>query len=157
MLANVKGWQTDLKTGLIVPGSVFEDKNTIQNGLTYYLAYKIGTDTTDRALNNLFSADGSPSGHGGEDGIAHHDGSEIDLIFDTTLSVGGNNSVSYIEFYGFIDGSATLDTSLYLGHNMIVTPYQFTTTFATYSINTSVASGRRFHFYWRINIIAAAT
>ena len=154
MLANVKGWQTDLKTGLVIPETTFEDKNTVQTGMTYYLAYKIGTNTTDRALDDLFDSDGAPGGGNvGQDGIGHWDGDDINLILDTSLSVGGDNSTSYIEFYGFIDGAVTLTGDLQLGHGLIISPNEITTIFATYDINTSVAAGRRFHFYWRINVL----
>ena len=69
MIANVKGWQTDIKTGLIVPDTTFVDKNTLQNDIKYYLAYKVGTDTTNQAMDNLFDTDGAiGAGHIGEDG-----------------------------------------------------------------------------------------
>ena len=158
MLANVKGWQTDLKTGLVVPGTEFEDHNTIQNALKYYLAYKIGTDTPDRAMNNLFNTDGAPGpGNVGQDGIGHGTNStSLDLILDTSLSVGGDNTVNYIEFYGFIDGAVTLTDNLYLGQGYIQGPNEFSYEYASYDINTSVAAGRRFHFYWRVQILGAS-
>jgi len=153
MLANVKGWQTDIKTGLIIPNSSFEDHNTIQNDLRYYLAYKIGTNTTDQALNDLFSADGTPITG---DGIAHGTSpTSITEVFDTSLSLGGDNSTNYIEFYGFIDGSVTLGDNLYLGFGLTLSPNEFSKYYASYDINTSVASGRRFHFYWRISVLGA--
>jgi len=156
-LANVKGWQTDLKTGLIVPGTMFEDHNTIQNDLRYYLAYKIGTNTTDRALNNLFTVDGTPGGgHVGQDGIAHGTAyTSLTDILATSLSVGGDNTVNYIEFYGYIDGAVSLTNNLYLGQGFIISPNEFSYQFASYDINTSVGAGRRFHFYWRIRILGA--
>jgi len=158
-LANVKGWQTDLKTGLVIPDSTFEDHNTIQDHLRWYLAYKIGTNTTNQAMDDLFSSDGAPGGGNiNEDGIAHGVNiASIDLIFDSSLSVGGDNNLSYIEFYGFIDGPQTLSDNLYLGHNLIsIGPNELDKEYASYDINTSVSAGRRFHFYWRINILGAA-
>lgn len=156
MIANVKGWQTDLKTGLVVPESVFEDRNTLQNDIKYYLAYKIGTDITNQALDDLFTSDGAPTaGNLNEDGIAHGtSSSNLDLILDSSLSVGGDNSTSYIEFYGFIDGAQTLTDNLYLGFNLaVLSPNEFTKEYASYDINISVAAGRRFHFYWRVTIL----
>ena len=153
MLANIKGWQTDLKTGSIIPGSVFEDKNTVQNDLKYYLAYKIGTDTTDQALDNLFPTDDTPVVG---DGIAHGVSStEITEVFATSLSTGGDNSTVYIEFYGYIDGddpSTSLTNNLYLGYGLTLGPSEFSKEYASYDINTSVTLGRRFHFYWRVTI-----
>lgn len=150
MLANIKGWQTDLKTGLIIPDSVFYDKNTVQNDLKYYLAYKIGTDTTDQALDNLFPTDDTPVAG---DGIAHGASSAtITEVFATSLSVGGDNSTTYIEFYGYIDGSVSLTNNLYLGWGLTLGPNEFQKEYASYDINTSVAAGRRFHFYWRVTI-----
>lgn len=161
-LANVKGWQTDLKTGLVVPGTTFEDHNTVQNELRYYLAYVIGTQPAGgniQAMDDLFSSDGVPtSGNDNEDGIAHGTGiASLDLIFDTSLSVGGDNNLNYIEFYGFIDGLQTLTDNLYLGQNLISSggPIELDKEYASYDINTSVSAGRRFHFYWRITILGA--
>lgn len=156
MIANVKGWQTDLKTGLIVPDTTFYDYNTLQNDLKYYLAYKIGTDASDHAMDNLFDVDGAMSGsHLSHDGIAHGSTSvNLDYAFHTTLNAGGDNSTLYIEFYGYIDGGPiSLNNNLYLGQVVTgSTPYPFLYEYASYDINTSVAAGRRFHFYWRITI-----
>ena len=119
----------------------------------YYLAYKIRADATNYAMVNLFTSDGDISGsHDGYDGIAHGSGmSDLDYAFTTSLNDGGDNSTGYIEFYGYIDGSVSLTGYLYMGYDMnYVPPNSFTHTFAQYDINTSVASGRRFHFYWRI-------
>lgn len=154
MLVNIKGWQTDLKTGLIIPGSVFYNKNTVQNDLKYYLAYKIGTNTTDQTMDSLFTTDGTPvGGHEGDDGIAHGTSSTVLTdIFATSLSTGGDNSTVYIEFYGYIDGSVSLTNNLYLGYDFSLAPNSFAKEYASYDINTSVAAGRRFHFYWRVTI-----
>lgn len=163
-LANVKGWQTDLKTGLVVPGTTFEDHNTIQGTLRNYLAYLIGTNpaldsTNERALDDLFTTDGTPSfpTHQNEDGIVHGGAlDDIQEVLATSLSVGGDNTVNYIEFYGYIDGAATLDENLMLVHDFFaLSPNEAAYMFAEYDINTSVSAGRRFHFYWRITIIGA--
>ena len=154
MLANVKGWQTDLKTGLTIPGTEFNDHNTIQNQLRYYLAYKIGADANPRALTPLFLTDGTPGGtHVGYNGIAHGTSSTaITDILASSLSVGGDNTVNYIEFYGYIDGVVDLSDNLYLGQGFSTSPNEFAYEFASYDINDSVAAGRRFHFYWRVSI-----
>ena len=150
MLANIKGWQTDLKTGLVIPDSIFEGHNTVQNDLKYYLAYKIGTDTTDQALDNLFPTDDTPIAG---DGIAHGPSSnDIYEVFATSLSTGGDNSTVYIEFYGYIDGLVSLTDNLYLGYGLTTPPPEFSKEYASYDINTSVTLGRRFHFYWRVTI-----
>ena len=156
-LANIKGWQTDLKTGLVVPGSTFEDHNTVENALRYYLAYVIGTQPAGGsifALDSLFTHDGAPvGGDAGYDGIAHDNAGSINYIFDSSLSVGGDNATPYIEFYGFLDGDDdTLAGTLQLGFSLIISPNEFSHLFASYDINTTVLAGRRFHFYWRIQI-----
>ena len=149
---NVRGFQTDLKTGLYVPGTYFEDHNTIQNDFRYYLAYKIGTNTTDQALNNLWTSDGAlGSGDSGYDGIAHGAaGTALDYKFATSLNAGGDNSLTYIEYYGYIDGAVTLSGNLYLGFTYVHGGTTFTKLYSTYDINTSVAASRRYHFYWKI-------
>jgi hypothetical protein len=149
-----RGFQTDNRTGLLVPGTYFENlRNTIQNDLKYYLAYKMGTNTTDQAMNNLFTVGGAiGGGHAGEDGMAHGTGGVADYAFVTTLNAGGDNSAEYIEFYGYIVGAVTLNNNLYLGFNMQWPGQDFAKTYAEYDINTSVGAGRTFHFYWKITV-----
>ena len=152
---SVRYYQTDDKTGLLIPGTYKEEENTINSTLLYYLAYKIGTDTTDYALSSLFGTGQAASGGDvGDDGIAHGSGTidDIDYVFDTDLNDGGDEVETYIEYYGTIPGAVTLNGYLQLGHNLISGPYQFSQVFAYYDINETVASGRTFHFYWKISL-----
>jgi len=144
-------FQTDIKTGTLVPGTVKEDHNAITDTLKAYLAQKIGDDSVNYAIDNLFS---SATPADGQDGIAHGDPStyDVDNAFVTTKNAGGDGSETYIEFYGYIDGAVTLNQSLLLGHNYQAATYNFEKVFATYDINETVDSGRRYHFYWKITI-----
>ena len=153
---DVRYYQTDDKTGLLVPGTYKEEANTIFTDLQYYLMYKIGTDTTDYAMDSLFPTGRAVIGTDiGEDGIVHADastGATVDYVFDTDLNDGGDEVETYIEYYGTLPGAATLNGYLQLGQALIGTPYELSRTFAYYDINETVAAGRTFHFYWKISL-----
>ena len=141
----------------IIPGTFHQGRNTIQNALKYYLAYKIGTDITDKALDALTVSSGTVASVGaandGKDGIFSGPGSSlVDHILLTTKNAGGIEAEAYVEYYGTIAGSLTLSDTLYLGHNYVNSSTALTTTFATYPINEVVAASRTFHFYWKITI-----
>lgn len=150
-------FQTD-ENGKVVPGTYKRSKNTISSDLKNYLAFKIVDATSNKALDNLFTANGDITSAGttnnGGDGIAHGSAGtkDVDYFFTTSKNAGGTGAENYVEFYGFIDGPATLNDTLKLGFNYNNTTYEFDTVFATYSINETVASGRKYHFYWKITI-----
>lgn len=156
-----RGFQTYLDkdgkdTGIIVSGTnVPWHQNTLGNDLKYYLAYKIATDTTDQAMDALFTGNGAVAGlsaQNGKDGIAHGAGGTMDYLFTTTKNVGGTNAEAYVEFYGYVDGAATLTSTLYLGFNYVHATYELTKKNSSVSINQTVASGRRYHHYWKITV-----
>ena len=162
MELNVRGFQVDTKTGLYVPNTYFEDKNTIQTALKAYLAYKIGTDTTDRALDNRFTYEGPASGASsmdGYDGIAYESAGDLAYLYVTSINQGGDNSTSYIEFEGYLvadAGTGDINTgtnSMVLGHdyNHGAAP-DFTTEFSRYSCALNITQGRTDYFYWRITM-----
>lgn len=168
-----RGFQTELDfverngilipidTGKIVPHTEFMCKNTIQSAFLYYLAYKVGTDTTDRALNALFTDNGTQAGVGaaqnGKDGVAHGIASPvtIDYILETTLNDGGTEAEAYIEFYAFITGAATLNALLMLGFNYVNASQDWTKEWSQVSISQSVAANRRYHHYWKFTFAEA--
>ena len=144
-------FQTDKESGAIVPGTVHVDHNTITDTLKAYLAKKLADNSDDWALDNLFTSS-TPADT--QDGIAHGDASDgsVTNAFITTKNAGGDGTETYIEFYGKIDGAVTLNDHLLLGHNYQAAVTAFEKVFATYAINETVASGRTYHFYWKITI-----
>ena len=167
-----RGFQTELDfvekngilvpidTGRIVPHTEFRCKNTIQPAFLYYLAYKVGTDTTDRALNALFTDNGTQAGVGAaqnaKDGIAHGQSpNAIDYILETVLNDGGTEAEAYIEFYAFITGAATLDQFLYIGFAYANGSTNFTKLWSYISISQAVAANRRYHHYWKFTFAEA--
>ena len=159
VVGSVRGHQTWLDehgrdSGEIVPGSQLEDKNTIEDALKAYLAYKIGTDTTDYALNNLFTADeATPFGTmAGLDGIVIYDAVPGDWnTFITTLNDGGDNTETYIEYYGYHTNSGGSAESLVSELRLLHSLNSSEIVFASYTIGTTLADGRRYHFYWKIS------
>ena len=153
---HVRGWVTE--NGIIVPNTYFEKKNTIQNSLKYYLAYKIGTDTTDYALDDLFTASGTQAGVGAaqesKDGIAHGTAAtdSINYILQTTKNAGGTNAEDYIEFYGLYDGAITATSYLQIGNVYGDAETAFAVCFSSVSINTTTAAGQKLHYYWKFTI-----
>lgn len=146
----ITSYQTDLDNNEI-PGTRKMDHNTIQTDLKQYLA-KCLAATTDFSLNNLFVSETPATG---KDGIGYHDIGIMSIIktFITLLNDGGDGSEVYTEFYGYIEGPETLTGTLQLGFNLGSGPaYEFAEVFATYAISESVASNRRYHFYWKITI-----
>lgn len=150
----VRYFQRDNKTGLIVPGTYVEDKNTIHDFLRYYLAYKIGTNTINQALDSRFATGGAlSSGDNDDDGIAY--GTDVGSLshkLDTDINAGGNNSVDYIEFSGSIAGALNMSGYLVLGYDYAHAGTSFSKTYAYYSITQNIESGRTFYFYWRITL-----
>ncbi len=151
-----------IDTGRMVPHTEWRQKNTIKAALFNYIAYKLGTDTTDNALDLLFTSSGTKAGVGaamaGRDGII--EGTEgvpvITHLLLTTLNDGGTNAEAYIEFYGHITGSINLVPHLFLGHNYDNAGNgDFGTIFSTVSISQTVAASRRYHHYWKITFAAA--
>ena len=155
-IGSVKYFQRDNRTGLMIPGTYVENENTIYPDLRYYLAYKIGTDTTNQSLSNRFATGGTlSSGDNGYDGIAY---STIPIEslshkLDTDINAGGNNSTNYIEFSGSIAGELNMSGYLVLGHSYLHSSTIFVDTYAYYSITQFIESGRTFYFYWRITLI----
>ena len=167
-----RGFQTELDyvekngilfpidTGKVVPHTEWKARNTLQTGLLYYLAYKIGTNTTDRALDDLFISSGLVAAVGaandGKDGIVEgpSGAAEVEGILVTTLNDGGTEAEAYIEFYGYMEGAYSLDDNLILGHNFVDSTDSITE-FSKVSINQEVAANRRYHHYWKITLAAA--
>jgi len=157
----VRYFQRDDKTGLIVPGTYVEDTNTVNSGLTKYLAYVVTTvpgapqDLDSKfGTGRAYTATAYPTGDIGGDGIALLEGGEvpaITLVLATSLNDGGDGSSDYVEYLGSIPGSVTLDGTLQLGWNLIGTT-GFTAVYASYSINVDVLAGRTFYFYWKITM-----
>ncbi|MCP4392855.1 MAG: hypothetical protein GY804_01075 [Alphaproteobacteria bacterium] len=133
-------------------------KNTIQDALINYLAYKIGTNTNNQALDNLHTYQGATYGisatQEGEDGIAYHStaNNNLDNYFVTTLNAGGGVSDGYIEFYGYLDGPLTLAGLLHLGFNYEQANEAYEFLFASISISQVVAASRRYGHYWKITL-----
>jgi len=157
---DVKGFQTDKKTGLLVPNTYFEDHNTIDSNLHEYLAYKITTNTNNYSLDNLFTTHRVPIiGDSNMDGICHctvGDGTGINYVFDTDLNAGGDNATSYIEYYAHGEGALTLTGYLLLIYDLTEwDSTKVTAIYASYDINTSVLVGRVFHFYWKITLVGS--
>ncbi len=167
-----RGFQTELdfveKNGVlipidterVVPRTRWKSCNTLDNGLLYYLAYKIGTNTTDRALDSLFTASGSQAGVGAaqnaKDGIVLNIGGSTAHILLTTLNAGGAEGEAFIEFYGNIDGSIpTFVGSLVIGHNYDNSEPDFTTKFSSVSVSQAIAANRRYHHYWKFTFAEA--
>ena len=153
---HVRGWVTE--NGIIVPNTYFEKKNTIQNALKYYLAYKIGADVTNLAMDNLFTASGTQAGVGaaqdGKDGITHGTGAInlVNYILQTTKNAGGTNAENYIEFYGLYDGAATLTGYLHAGNAYDNSNTALDWCFSSVAVNTTTAAGQKFHYYWKFTI-----
>ena len=154
LIGTVRGFQKDNISGLVIPETVFQGKNLISAPLQYYLAYKIGTNTTDQAVDNRFTTGGTlSSGDNGYDGIAYGGVSSLTGKLDTDINAGGDNATSYIEFSGSIAGPVSISSRLYLGWNYVHASTNFTKTYAIYSIGTvDVDSGRTFYFYWRFTL-----
>lgn len=150
----VRYFQRDNRTGLIVPGTYVEDKNTIYPDLRYYLAYKTGTDTVNQSLSNRFAVGGTTSaGDDGYDGIAYGTGqTALSHKLDTDINAGGNNSTDYIEFSGSIAGALNMSGLLVLGHSYLHSSTAFVDSYAYYAITQNIESGRTFYFYWRITL-----
>jgi len=148
-----------LDSGEIVRGTEMKDHNTIHDDLKAYLAYKIGTDTTDQALDDLFTTEVEAS-EVGNDGIAYNPSTGVIKPFVTTLNSGGDNSETYIEFYGYRTNSGAsayqLAGYLRIGFNLAggVGTYAFSDVFAEYIVNTSIEVDRRYHFYWKFDFDA---
>jgi len=152
---NVNGFQKDDKTGLILPETYFEDHNTVENDILYYLAYKIGTNTVNQCVDSRFAAGGALAvGDNTSDGIAHGASSTtLDYKLATSLVAGtGTGSVAYTELLGSIAGAVTLNGYLYIGFNYVHASTAFTKTYFSYNISQTVAAGRTFYFYWRITL-----
>jgi len=162
----VKSWQTDLK-GKYIPGTLKEDRNTIQDGLKKYLAACIGPNAVDKKLGTTTSpffdqdygagGDAMSAAIDGKSGIVYYD--TIDQVatatFYTELNAGGTGGEAYIEFYGYISGAINMYGLLILGHSFTHgAAYSdvFQTKFAEYAIDESVAADRKYHFYWKITI-----
>jgi hypothetical protein len=139
---------------LMIPWTHKKDHNTIYTDLKAYLAYKIGTNTVDQTMDNLFTAQ-TLATQNGKDGMCQASTSyanSTDTVFITTLNDGGDNSDEFIEFYGYITGETSLAPTLILGYNMLATTTkQFTKLYAHYTINTTVAASRNYHFYWKLS------
>jgi hypothetical protein len=151
----VKLWQTDLITGEKVLGSEKEFHNTIGADLKAYLAQCMAEDvsgesikTADLQVANAYAA--------GKSGIAFiaSGGTYQSIWFVTTLNDGGDGTEVYTEFYGYVDGAATLNGSLQLGSVQAggASASDYTNIFATYAINETVPAARRFHFYWKVTM-----
>ena len=153
-IGSVKYFQRDNRTGLMIPGTYVENENTIYPDLRYYLAYKIGTDTTNQSLSNRFATGGTlSSGDNGYDGITFGYGqTALTHKLDTDINAGGNNSTNYIEFSGSIAGELNMSGELVLGHHYLQTNTAFNDPYAEYQITQNVESGRTFYFYWRITL-----
>jgi len=160
---NVRGYQLDTKTGLYVRGSAFEDTNTIQAAMKNYLALLIANNSTDRAMNSLFDAEGGVAeaviiSQDGNDGIAYELQGDYGYVFYTTLQQGGDNATSYIEFQGYLTADATTSDiswsssyAMVLGHNYSGSgPGPFETLYSRYYYALEINQGRTFYFYWRI-------
>lgn len=153
-VGTVKYFQRDNRTGLIIPGTYVEDKNTVQDDLRYYLAYKTGTNTTNQALDSRFTVGGTLSGaDDGDDGIAYGVSSDIlSHKLDTDINAGGDNAINYIEFSGSIAGELNMSGVLVLGGDYDNSIPTLLDIYATYSITVFIESGRTFYFYWRLTL-----
>ena len=151
----VKMWQSDLITGEKVAGSEKEFHNTIGADLKAYLAECMAVDvsgeaiiTADLQVANAYAA--------GKSGIAFitSGGTYQSILFITTLNDGGDGTEVYTEFYGYVDGAATLNGTLQLGSTQAggASTADYTNIFATYAINETVPAARRFHFYWKVTM-----
>ena len=153
------GILTPVDTGIIVPGTMFKKKNTIANALVYNLSASLGPNATDKALDSLFSANGTKAsvgaGQAGNDGIVEgtYGLPQVDHILQTTLNAGGTEAQNWIEYYGYIDGAVTLDSYISIGHNYSnAGDGRLTTYFSNVVISQSVAANRRYHHYWKFTI-----
>jgi len=153
---NEAGVLMPIDTKIKVPGTdTGWVKNAIQDGLLNYIAYKIGTDTNDQALDDLHAFNTNhlvSSNQEGEDGISHFNAgtADFDYYLVTTLNDGGGASDGYIEFYGYIDGAVTLDGSLYLGNNYEHANEVYEFIFSIIPISQTVLSARRYGHYWKL-------
>jgi len=153
LIGSVRYFQRDKLTGLIIPGTEVESKNTIVEDLSFYLAYKIGTDTINQSLSSRFTVGGTIGiGDNGDDGIAYGTSTISGLThkLDTDINAGGALTESYIEFSGNIDGPLSLAGYLQLGHDYGLGA--FSEPYAYYAITTTIESGRTFYFYWRLTL-----
>jgi len=169
IFGEVRGFETKLEfeeknglliphdTGIVVAGSEYEKRNTLSSLLSYYLPCELGANRTDQAMDSLFASSGTVASVGaannGKDGIVAIDEDLlISHIFTTTLNAGGTNAENYIEFYGTIDGSVTLTPYLGIGFNYVNATTSFTKSYATTTINKTIAANRRYHHYWKITV-----
>lgn len=148
-------------TGFVIKDTMWDGENTITDKLRAYLAYKIGADVTDYAMDSLFAAEGLVAGNDEKGGIieAVSTGStgsispgDVDTCFITTLNDGGDNTEVYIEFYGYKTGSYTIDDYLILGQGYENTDDSMDHVFAYISASQSIAANRRYHHYWKITL-----
>ncbi len=153
-----------IDTGIVVPGSVRKQRNTIQNALVNYLAFTIGSSSVDIALDSLFATDGTQASVGaaeaGNDGIVVGTVGPQDVthILTTTKNDGGLNSENFIEFYGTIDGAQTLSGLAILGFNYSNAGNgSLETIFSQVNISETVAANRRYHHYWKLTITITAS
>ena len=152
----IKSWQTELDTGVIVPGTKQINHNTIGSDLKKYLAHVMAV-TTDESIKE---ADLQTSitfvYEAGKSGIAFvlSGASYQSEWFITEINDGGDGIEAYVEFYGYIDGAVTLNGTLQLGSVLTggASTAVYTNTFATYTINETVPAARRFHFYWKVTM-----
>jgi len=154
---SVRYFQRDNLTGLIVPGTEHEEHNIIVEDLSFYLAYKIGTETINQSLSSRFTVGGTlSSGDNGDDGIAYGPAVPgVGLLshkLDTDINAGGDNATNYIEFSGSIAGQLSMSGYLHLGHDYLNTNDDFEEPYAYYSISAEIDSGRTFYFYWRLTL-----
>lgn len=154
IIGTVKGFQRDNETGLILPETLFEDKNTLYATGAHYLAYKIGTDTINQAIDNRFTTGAAlVSGDEEYDGIAYGPtSSTLSHKLDTDINAGGDQATNYIEFSGSIAGPIGLAGVLALGFDYTHGSTAFANLYATYGISVTVDPGRTFYFYWRLTL-----
>ena len=160
LIGTVRSYETDLE-GNVIPGTEVEDHNTINSDLKHYLANCLAANVNE-AMDALFtgSTPATEIGAGRTDGIVFttklDSGGDFDATacFITTLNAGGAGTESYVEFYGYIIGAATLNGFLSLGYGLFNDGLHniFASMFSSYAINKTVAANRRYHFYWKITI-----
>ena len=142
-----------VQSGVTIPANCIfvSDGTTVTWGGGAVTLCKAGYD-----MGTLFASQGTRASVGaanaGKDGIAHFDPDIADYILLTTLNAGGTDAEAYLEFYGYIDGVATLSVILELGARYDNSTYTFAKKWATVSISQSVAAARRYGHYWKITI-----
>jgi len=158
LVGHIRGYETDLDNN-IIPGTEFEDHNTIGDALKIYFAHCIAVDVNNESLDALFTS-ASPATNVGAaklDGIGYAHGlasTILEACFITALNVGGDGTELYTEYYGYIEGAISMNGFLILGNTLALdgADYKFDNTYATYAINKTIAADRRYHFYWKITI-----